>query len=287
MTDNKENANSEFGLTDSKREDTMNTHDNLNESTLLESDLSGFNGILDTDHGFRIGDVVWYHLDSGYAVKRSKVANIVVNNPNHMPYLIVPVKLVMENGDEVETSKAFHTKKEAFEHIIDGVTQSINQYRIMLANTQHNLGELERKLKVLQKHLSDAECKHMPEQKVWTYSDIYDNREEILAHPELYDRYITRFSAGGLGGCLYRKNVTISTLVRCWDHPEFRIPCPKCREESLVTMFAGSVNSGGYWGLRCYCPKCREEHYIQRPGSLAMRHEWRTLAQIAHECSII
>lgn len=157
MTDNKENVNGKIGQTNSKSEDKMDIPDILNESTLLETDLSCFNGILDCDHGFRIGDVVWYYLNSGYAVKRSKVTNIVENNPNNMPYLIVTVKLIMENSDEVGTSKVFHTKKEAIEHIIDDITRNINQYRIMLANTQHNLEELERRLKILQKHLSDAE----------------------------------------------------------------------------------------------------------------------------------
>ncbi len=118
-----------------------------------------------------------------------------------------------------------------------------------------------------------------------SYSDICDHRAEILTHPELYSRHITRFSAGGLGACAYGRNISIATLVHCWEHPEFRISCPECDGEALITMFAGAVNSGGYWALRCFCPTCGKEHYFHRYDSYEMPHHWSTLARIAHKCA--
>ena len=35
----------------------------------------------------------------------------------------------------------------------------------------------------------------------------------------------------------------------------------------LIIMFAGSVNSGGYWALRYFCPTCGKEHYFHRYDS--------------------
>ena len=64
-------------------------------------------------------------------------------------------KLVLENGDEMDVKNAYHSKKEALDYVIHEVTSKINYTRIRLANTQHQLGKLERVLKVLQKHTQD------------------------------------------------------------------------------------------------------------------------------------
>ena len=64
--------------------------------------------------------------------------------------------------------------------------------------------------------------------EMWTIGDVYRNREMILAHPEQYGRIITRFSAGGLGACAYKRDVSISQLVQCWQRSEYRCKCPEC-----------------------------------------------------------
>ena len=180
---------------------------------------------------------------------------------------------------------AYHSKKAVLAHLIRHVKSEIGQHKMTLANAQHSLEESERRLRVLEKNLSKIEEKETSKRKDWTFSEVYEHRTDILAHPEEYDSIITHFSAGGLGVCAYGRNISIATLVRCWEHTEYRILCPECGGEALITMFAGAVNSGGYWALRCFCPTCGKEHYFHRYDSYKMPHHWSTLARIAHECA--
>ena len=64
MTDNKENANGEFGLTNSNCYDKLNIPEDLKGDNPSEEGLSFFIGENDWVHGFSKGDVVWYYLDS-------------------------------------------------------------------------------------------------------------------------------------------------------------------------------------------------------------------------------
>ena len=194
-------------------------------------------------------------------------------------------RLFLENGDEVGVYNAYRSKKAVLEHLIRQVKSEIGQHKMTLANAQHSLEESERRLRVLEKNLSEIEEKEASKRKDLTFSEVYEHRAEILAHPEEYDSIITHFSAGGLGACAYSRNISIATLVRCWEHPEYRISCPECGGEALITMFAGAVNSGGYWALKCFCPTCGKEHYFHRYDSYEMPHHWSALARIAHECA--
>lgn len=133
----------------------MNTTDNNKEHTPAEKDSSRIEEIQDLFHYFTVGDEVWYHLKSSYAIKQSKIAEIVKEKPCSRFYLYTRFKLIMENGDETDSENAFHSKKEVMDHLINDVTAKINQDRIALTNTQRHLGELERILNVLQKHASD------------------------------------------------------------------------------------------------------------------------------------
>ena len=278
--DNIENVNGEFGQTNSNCDGILNTPEDLKEDNPSGEGFSCFIGEYDWVHGFSKGDVVWYYLDSSYVIKRSKIAEMKATEG-----AIAKNRLFLENGDEVGVYNAYHSKKAALVHLIRQVTSEISQYKIILASTQHHLEESERRLSVLKKNVSKIEEKEMPKQKNWKFSEVYKHRADILAHPEEYDSIITHFSAGGLGGCAYGRNISIATLVRCWEHPEFRISCPECDEEALITMFAGSVNSGGYWVLRCFCPTCGKLHVYHRYDSYKMPHHWSTLARIAYKCA--
>ena len=114
----------------------------------------------------------------------------------------------------------------------------------------------------------------------WTIGDVYRNREMILAHPEQFDRIITRFSAGGLGACAYKRDVSISQLAQCWQHAEFRYKCPECGQETFIYNFAGHVNGGGYWEICVYCPECDCGYNIRYPQGLP---HWTVLKNILKE----
>ena len=274
------NVNGDFGQTNSNCDDILNTPEDLKEDNPSEEGLSCFIGEYDWVHGFSKGDVVWYRPDSSYVIKRSKIVEMKATEG-----AITKNRLFLENGDEVSVYNAYHSKKAVLKHLIGHVKSEIGQHKMTLANAQHSLEESERRLRVLEKNLSEIEEKETSKRKDWTFSEVYEHRTEILAHPEEYDSIITHFSAGGLGVCAYGRNISIATLVRCWEHTEYRILCPECGGEALITMFAGAVNSGGYWALRCFCPTCGKEHYFHRYDSYKMPHHWSTLARIAHECA--
>ncbi|MBR0116143.1 MAG: hypothetical protein IJM04_02555 [Prevotella sp.] len=274
------NVNGDFGQTNSNCDDILNTPEDLKEDNPSEEGLSCFIGEYDWVHGFSKGDVVWYRPDSSYVIKRSRIVEMKATEG-----AITKDRLFLENGDEVGVYNAYHSKKAVLEHLIRQVKSEIGQHKMTQASTQHRLEESERRLRVLEKNLSKIEDKETLKRKDWTFSEVYEHRADILAHPEEYDSIITHFSAGGLGACAYSRNISIATLVRCWEHPEFRISCPECGGEALITMFAGAVNSGGYWALRCFCPTCGKEHYFHRYDSYEMPHHWSALARIAHECA--
>ena len=58
--------------------------------------------------------------------------------------------------------------------------------------------------------------------ETWTIGEVYLNREAIVSHLEQYGQVITRFNAGGGPACVYDKEVSISQLVQCWLHTEYR-----------------------------------------------------------------
>ena len=102
--------------------------------------------------------------------------------------------------------------------------------------------------------------------EAWTIGDVYRNREMVLAHPEQYGRIITRFSAGGLGACAYKR--------------EYRCKCPECGHEAYIYYFAGHVNGGGYWEICAYCPECDCGYCIRYPQGLP---HWTVLKDIFKE----
>ena len=116
--------------------------------------------------------------------------------------------------------------------------------------------------------------------EAWTIGDVYRNREMILAHPEQYGRIITRFSAGGLGACAYKREVSISQLVQCWQQAEFQFKCLKCGHEAYIYFFAGHVNGGGYWEIYLYCPECDCGYSSRFPQGLP---HWTVLKDIFKE----
>ena len=116
--------------------------------------------------------------------------------------------------------------------------------------------------------------------KAWTIGDVYRNREMILANPEQFDQVITRFVAGGLGACVYKREVSISQLVQCWKQAEFRCTCHECGHEAYIYYFAGHVNGGGYWQICVYCPDCDCGYSIRYPQWLP---HWTVLTDIFKE----
>ena len=116
--------------------------------------------------------------------------------------------------------------------------------------------------------------------EAWTIGDVYRNREMILAHPEQFGRIITRFSAGGLGACAYKQEVSISQLAQCWQHAEFRYSCPECGHDTFIYHFAGHINGGGYWEICAYCPECDCGCSIRYPQGLP---HWTVLKDIFKE----
>ena len=116
--------------------------------------------------------------------------------------------------------------------------------------------------------------------EAWTIGDVYRNREMIFAHPEQFGRIITRFSAGGLGACAYKRDVSISQLAQCWQRTEYRCKCPECCHESIIYYFAGHVNGGGYWEIYIYCPECDCGYSSRFPQGLP---HWTVLKDIFKE----
>ena len=116
--------------------------------------------------------------------------------------------------------------------------------------------------------------------EAWTIGDVYRNREMVLAHPEQYGRIITRFSAGGLGACAYKRDVSISQLTQCWQRTEYRCKCPECGHEAYIYYFAGHVNGGGYWEIYLYCPECDCGYSSRFPQGLS---HWTVLKDIFKE----
>ena len=116
--------------------------------------------------------------------------------------------------------------------------------------------------------------------EAWTIGDVYRNREMIFAHPEQFGRIITRFSAGGLGACAYKRDVSISQLAQCWQRTEYRCKCPECGHEAYIYYFAGHVNGGGYWEIYLYCPECDSGYCIRYPQGLP---HWTVLKNIFKE----
>lgn len=116
--------------------------------------------------------------------------------------------------------------------------------------------------------------------EAWTIGDVYRNRDMILANPEQFGRIITRFSAGGLGACAYKRDVSISQLAQCWQRTEYRCKCPECCHESIIYYFAGHVNGGGYWEICAYCPECDCGYSSRFPQGLP---HWTVLKDIFKE----
>ena len=116
--------------------------------------------------------------------------------------------------------------------------------------------------------------------EAWTIGDVYRNRDMILANPEQFGRIITRFSAGGHGACVYKRDVSISQLVQCWQQAEFRFKCLKCGHEAYIYHFAGHVNGGGYWEICAYCPECDCGYSSRYPQGLS---HWTVLKDIFKE----
>lgn len=118
-----------------------------------------------------------------------------------------------------------------------------------------------------------------------TFSTLYANRQTILEHPEQYTEVVTGFLSGGLGACVYRQGIKAACLVGCWQFEEYRIACPTCGEMAYIILWAGSVNSGGYWEIRAYCPHCDELHQYHRFSEPVARHDthWTIMRDIVQE----
>ena len=127
------------------------------------------------------------------------------------------------------------------------------------------------------KKTDDMKATGAADVEAWTFGDVYQNREMVLAHPEQYGRIITRFSAGGLGACAYKREVSISQLVQCWQQAEFRFKCLKCGHEAYIYHFAGHVNGSGYWEICAYCPECDCGYSIRDPQGL---RNWTVMRDI-------
>lgn len=121
--------------------------------------------------------------------------------------------------------------------------------------------------------------------KEMTIENVFNHRLEILANPTEFAQKITHFSAGGLGACVYNKDVTVAELVRCWEFDEFKFVCPESGETAFIYQFAGHVSAGGYWELTAYCPASgKHQHYGSRDANPVHVH-WSTLKSIADPVS--
>lgn len=118
-----------------------------------------------------------------------------------------------------------------------------------------------------------------------SYASVYEDMQDILEKPELYDEVITEFSAGGLGGCAMQHKITIAELVRCWSHPEYHTLCHSCGKIAYITKWAGHVNGSGYWEIQAYCPHCRKNNHYYRnimPVAIHFVH-WTKMRDIEKE----
>lgn len=114
-----------------------------------------------------------------------------------------------------------------------------------------------------------------------TIKNAFNHRLEILADPADFSQKITHFSAGGLGACVYNKDVTVAELVRCWEYDEFKFVCPESGETAFIYQFAGHVGSGRYWELTAYCPgNGKHLHYGSKDAN-PVSVGWSTLKGIA------
>ena len=118
-----------------------------------------------------------------------------------------------------------------------------------------------------------------------TFSTLYANRQNVLVHPEQYTEVVTEFLSGGLGACVYDQGIKASELVGCWQFKEYRIACPTCGEMAYITLWAGSINSGGYWEIQAYCPRCDAVHQYHRYSPPVACHDahWTTMKDIVKE----
>ncbi|MBQ9576977.1 MAG: hypothetical protein IJV11_08875 [Muribaculaceae bacterium] len=130
------------------------------------------------------------------------------------------------------------------------------------------------------KKTDDMKATGAADVEAWTIGDVYQNREMVLAHPERFGRIVTKFVAGGLGACAYKRDVSISQLTQCWQRTEYRCKCPECGHEAYIYYFAGHVNGGGYWEIYLYCPECDCGYSSRFPQRLS---HWTVLKDIFKE----
>ena len=118
-----------------------------------------------------------------------------------------------------------------------------------------------------------------------TFSKLYANRQNVLEHPEEYTEVVTEFLSGGLGACVYRQEIKAAEIVGCWQFKEYRIACPTCGEMAYITLWAGSINSGGYWEIQAYCPHCDALHQYHKYTKPIAWHDtnWTTMRDIVQE----
>ena len=101
----------------------------------------------------KVGDTVYYVSPTRKkCVKKSEVIEQRQSKRFPFRFSVFCEKLVMKNGDVVNSSDAFASKQEAVAYLIERITSEINYEKIALANTQRRIAELEKRLKVLQKH---------------------------------------------------------------------------------------------------------------------------------------
>lgn len=103
---------------------------------------------------FSIGDVVYYVKPSTYTIRRSRVAEIQMRRLRGLPPIETCDKYVVENGDIISNRNVFRSMQEALQYLTEDIVSSINYERVALANSHQRINELERVLKVLQKHQS-------------------------------------------------------------------------------------------------------------------------------------
>lgn len=103
---------------------------------------------------FNIGEVVYYVKPSTYTIRRSRVSKMQMRRLRGLPLIETCDKVVMDNGDIISNRNVFLSKQEALQNLTDDVISSINYEKKALARSQQRINELERVLKVLQKHQS-------------------------------------------------------------------------------------------------------------------------------------
>ena len=117
------------------------------------------------------------------------------------------------------------------------------------------------------------------EKKISAFAEAYKNRREILENPEQYSETITNFLAGGLGCCAYSQSVSVAELVRCWQHKEYQVECPRCGTVAYVYKWVGHVGPGGYWTVRVYCSDCMTEY----SSINILKYSWGEMRKIYNE----